>query len=269
MSVDINLLKQLRDQTQAPLKDCKEVLVEAEWDIEKAKELLKKKWALQAAKKADRDTNEWLVKIIKDNNKIIWIKVACETDFVAKNDLFLLLLDQIIDVLKNYNQSFNTLFEISEEFLTSKLLPLIQESIWRIWENLKLVDAFISDKNWYIYTHPWSKVASVVYYESNNWVDESVAKDIALQVAAMNPEYFCIEDVPQNVKDTLKETFLKEMEWSNKPIDILEKIIDWKFMKSYSENVLLEQLFIKDETKKIKEIIPSSMKLIWYKRLSV
>ena len=85
-TIDMNLLKKLRDTTFAPLKDCKEALVEANGDLEGAMEWLKKKGAASAAKKADRETNEGVVKVIKDGNRIVGIKIACETDFVANTE---------------------------------------------------------------------------------------------------------------------------------------------------------------------------------------
>lgn len=268
MNIDINILKQLRELTQAPLKDCKDVLIEAWGDLQKAQEILKKKWALKAAKKADRDTNEWIVKIIENNWKIIWLKLACETDFVAKNDLFVKLVEDVLDLLKSYWKDVLSLETIDSWYLNDTILPLIQDNIARIWENIRLLDVFISSKKWYIYAHPWNKVSSVVYYEGED-SNQDVAKEIALQITAMNPTYLSIESIPSEIKDSMKAECSKEMEWSNKPADIIEKIIEWKLMKSYNELVLLEQSYIRDDTKKIKNIIPSNMKIVDFKRFAI
>lgn len=269
MSVDINVLKQLREITQAPLKDCKDVLIEAWGDLAKAQEILKQKWVLKAAKKADRDTNEWIVKIIEANWKIIWVKLACETDFVAKNDLFVKLVEDVLSLLQTYWKDVDAISSIDEWFLNDTILPLVQENIAKIWENIRLLDLFISSKKWFIYAHPGNKVSSVVYYEWEDTSFQDVAKEVALQITAMSPSYLSIETVPSNIKDELKVEYMKEMEWSNKPADIVEKIIEWKLMKNYTEIVLMEQLYIRDDSKKIKHIIPSDMKIVDFKRLAI
>lgn len=269
MKVDINLLKQLREETFAPIKDCKDALVESDWDFDKAQEILKKKWALTAAKKSDRETKEWLVKAIKDDNRVYSIKLSCETDFVAKNQDFLDLMDKILDILKTHDWEFENISQINQDLFENTIDPLIKENIWKIGENIKLSDAFIKSWNWHIYTHPGSKVVAIVFYKSDNKDAQDVAKEIALQVAAMNPVYLNIESIDQENIDTMKQQFAQELKWSNKPNDIIEKIVIWKLQKSYSESVLLEQTYIRDEKKKIKEIIPDGFELLNFKRFSI
>ncbi len=265
--VDINLLKKLRAETNAPLKDCKEALIEAEGDIEKAKEILRQKGALKAAKKADRETNEWIVKVRQVWDKVYGVKLACETDFVARNKMFHELAEKILDILEKYiSDEIENKNQLSQELLEKEIQPLINEYIWKIWENIRLLDVFVKWWKAYVYRHPWDKVVAVVFYEGD---DENVAKEVALQVAAMNPQYVAKEDVPIEELEKMKETYKSQLVDSGKPADIIDRIVEGKINKDLSEIVLMEQPYIRDETKKIKEIIPSWFKIIKFIRFSI
>lgn len=266
MKVDMNLLKQLRDITFAPMKDCKDCLEEANWDLDLAQELLKKKWLTKAAKKSDRETKEWIVKVKTFNDMTVGIKLACETDFVAKNEMFIELADKVLETVATYAKQVDSLVEIDESFINDKVNPLIQDWIARISENIRLIDLFITNKKSYIYLHPGDKLSAIIFYE---WDSTDTAKEIALQVAAMNPEYLDRDSVPAETIQKIKDDFMEEMKSSWKPADILEKIVEWKINKSLSDFVLTEQLYIRDETKKIKDILPAGFKLIGFKRFSI
>lgn len=272
MKVDMNLLKQLRDTTQAPLKDCKEALVESDGDIDKAQSILREKWAAKAAKKSWRETNEGILKFKKIDDKVVWIKLLCETDFVAKNENFHELADLLVDELGKMELpewDVLNINDIGEDFVKSKLDPIIQDYIIKIWENVSVFDVFVWRGNCYIYTHPGNKVVSLVFYDCKSWGCEEVAKEVALQVAAMDPLYKDIQEIPEEEKEKMREDFKKEFEWSWKPQDIVEKIVEWKLMKSFSENVLTEQLYIRDDSKKMKEIFWDNFLLTSFKRFSI
>jgi elongation factor Ts len=130
---------------------------------------------------------------------------------------------------------------------------MVTEFIGKLGENTKLEDIIVSNKNAYVYNHPGNKVASIIYYTG----DEDTAKELALQVAAMNPEYLSFESVPQSYRDELLEKFKAEMLDSDKPANIIEQIIAGKLQKYLSDLVLLEQEYIRDNSKKIKDIMPS------------
>ncbi len=265
--VDTALLKQLRDITKAPFKDCKEVLDEANGDMDKAQELLKEKWAHTAMKKAGRETNEWIVKVKKFDNVTVWVKLWCETDFVAKSDEFHSLADDVVDLFKSNWNLIDDIDDVDSSFMDEKVNPLLEEYIWKIWENIKLLDVFVDNKNCFVYTHPWDKVVAVVYYD---WEDSSnVSKEIALQIAAMSPSYTSMDDIPSDEYQSLKDGYIEEMKDSWKPADIVDKIVEWKLSKYYQELVLLEQSYIRDDTKKIKDIIPENFKLLGYRRYSI
>ena len=122
MNIDINLVKQLRDATFAPLGDCKNALVEAEGDLEKAQEILRKKWIAKAWKKAGRETNEGLIKVAHNNWKTYVLKLLCETDFVAKNETFLGLFDKFLKIFNNF--SFGACFSMIYSALSILALSL-------------------------------------------------------------------------------------------------------------------------------------------------
>jgi elongation factor Ts len=265
--VDINLLKQLRAETNAPLKDCKEALIEAEGDIEKAKEILRQKGALKAAKKAGRETNEGIVKVRQEGDKVYGVKLACETDFVARNEMFHELAEKILDILQQKVEGpVSNISQLPQELVESEIQPLINEYIGKIGENIRLLDTFVEGGKVYVYRHPGDKVVAVVFYEGD---DENTAKEVALQVAAMNPQYVSKEDVPVEEIEKMKETYREQLKDSGKPADIIERIVEGKINKDLSEIVLLEQPYIRDETKKIKEILPEGFKVNKFIRFAI
>ncbi len=268
--VDIELLKKLRSITNAPLKDCKSALIEANWDLDLAQEVLKKTWAIKAAKKADRDTNEWIVRVKAENGVVVWVKLACETDFVAKNEQFIWFADKILDKLLSLNvDNISSIKDLSEKDL-EQLNEIVSETVSVVWENVKLLDVFkISWKQAYVYNHPGNKVIWLVLYKSNNPDMENISKELALQAVAMNPEYIKMEDIPQDIMDKQISEFKEEVIASWKPENIVDNIVKWKINKYFSQLVLLEQPWIRDEAKKVKTLIPSDYDLIDVIRYSI
>lgn len=265
MGVDMNLLKQLREATFAPLKDCKDALVEADGDFDKAQEILKEKWVLKAGKKADRETKEGTVKFIQKDGKIAWVKLLCETDFVAKNESFMELCDQILDKVMAADGEFYSRDE-APQALVEELDSIVKEAVGSLWENMHLWTIILTNNKWFVYNHPGNKVASIVFFDGD---DESIAKEIALQVAAMNPSYLDFESVPSDVLSSMETQFRKELEESGKPANMIDQILKWKLNKALAEDVLLEQEYIRDGSKKIKDIIPAWFKVNSYIRLAV
>jgi len=235
----MNLLKKLRDTSFAPLKDCKEALVEANGDLDGALEWLKKKGAASAAKKADRETHEGVVKVISEGGRVIGIKIGCETDFVAKNDLFIELCNNLMSQVKSYTKDFASLDQVDEE-TTATWNGLVHEFVGKIGENVRLADAFIRTENAFVYTHPGDKIAAVLYYKSTGSDAEMTAKNVALQIAAMNPEYLSMDDIPFEKVAQAKEVISADLIGSGKPADIIEKIVAGRLDKEFADLVLLE-----------------------------
>lgn len=265
MKIDMNLLKELRDATFAPFKDCKDALVEASGDLDKAQKILKEKWVLKAGTKADRETNEWIVKVLKVDNRIVWVRLLCETDFVAKNDWFNELSDTILNQLLKQDSLFLSKTDAPSNLVDS-LDILVKEAVGSIWENMQLWEIVSTEDNGFVYNHPGNKVASIVFFE---WEGDDIAKEVALQVAAMNPIYLDFDAVPSNIVDELKKQFEQELANSGKPANIVEQILKWRLDKALAEDVLLEQEYIRDPSKKIKNILPEWFNVLSYLRLAV
>jgi len=260
MKVDMQVLKQLRDATLASLKDCSEALIQANGDLDQAHEILKKSGAMKAAKKADRETNEGIVKFASKDGKHTGLKLLCETDFVAKNDMFQELVDAILNRLMAVDVAVPSLEQLDGS-IADELHGLVTEAIAKIGENLRLVDVYVGSENAYVYNHPGNKVVSVVYY---TWGTEEIAKEIALQVAAMNPSYLSMDEVPTAEKDAVIAGEREALLQSGKPADMVDKILTGKMQKAFSESVLLEQECIRDGAKKVREIIPEGMTVTKY-----
>jgi elongation factor Ts len=247
------------------MKDCKDALVEADGDLAKAEEILRQKGIMKAGSKADRVTNEGMVKIAQKDGWLAAIKLLCETDFVAKNEDFTTLVDSILAKLLASQKVAKTLEEVDQTVL-AEINDMTAAFTGKIGENIKLAEVLIDNAPAYIYNHPGNGVASIIYYEGGN---EEVAKEIALQVTAMNPTYLSFESVPADYRDSLMAEFRKEMEGSTKPQNIIDQILEGKLHKALAELVLFEQEYIRDAAKKIKEIIPADMVVKGYARMSV
>lgn len=268
MKIDMQVLKKLRDATLASLKDCREALIESNGDLDAAHEILKKNGAMKAAKKADRETNEGIVKFVSKDGKHAWIKLLCETDFVAKNETFQALVDTILDNLLQVNKEISSLSDLDES-IAAQLHDMVNEGIVKVGENLRLVDVYVNNTQAYVYNHPGNKVVSVIYYTGEGDAVEGAAKEVALQVAAMDPTYLSIDDVPAAEKDAVVAGERDALLASGKPADMVEKILAGKMQKALSEVVLLEQESIRDAAKKVKEVLPSWMEVTKYIRWSI
>lgn len=267
MEISVDLVKQLREISMASLKDCKDCLVEAWGDMEKAQELLKKKGIASAGKKWDREIKEWKVAYLVDQGNIAVLKLWCETDFVAKNELF----DQLMsDVLSSVVSSPIDSFSSLESSLSEKITMMIAETIGKLWENMKVVELFVKklpSEDVYVYTHAWSKLIAVVYY---NWsTDDALeaVKKTALQIAAMDPTYLSVESISQTERDQLQTEFESEVRSSGKPEAVVPNIVAGKLQKRYSEVVLMEQQYIGDETQKIKDILSGKATVVAFDRV--
>lgn len=268
MSVSIDLIKQLRDITLAPLGDCKEALVEANGDLSAAQEILRKKWAIKADKKSDRETNAWIVKFTATNDGLVGVKLLCETDFVAKNEAFGKLVDTLLADIAAYSGDIDP--ENVPESLMDTLANHLKDQAVTIGENMRIGYVVKKAGSVYAYNHMGNTIASAVFYEGvNSDAAQQAAKDAALQVAAMNPYYISMEAVPADRIATLRAEFETEMAASGKPADIIAKIVDGKISKALQDDVLLEQMSIKDQAKKVKELLPADMSLVSMVRVSV
>ena len=238
MPTDTKTLIELRKITYAGIKDCQAALEEANGDIEKAIEVLRKKGALKAAKKADRTTNDGVVAIAvsPDNKKAAMAQVNCETDFVAKGEIFNDYAQKLADKGVESDQA-----DLPAEFEKIK-----SELVIKLGENITFARGGIMAGE-YIerYLHPNKKVGVLVKFSEAP--EKSFAKDIAMQIAAANPGYIRPESVPGEELEKEKEIYREQLKNEGKPENIIEKIIIGKIQKYYQEVCLLNQPFVKDE----------------------
>jgi len=260
MAITAQDVNELRLKTGAGMMDCKKALTEADGNIEKAVEILRKKGAAVAAKRADKAANEGVVlTAISDDKQTGYIvEVNCETDFVAKSDDFVAFVNYILEKTKLLNPtSVDDLFA-KEPSLQTKL----DEIVGKIGEKVVISRIGIaSSQNGYVseYVHPGSKLGVIITFENvTATVGESVAtlsKDISMQVAAMKPISVYREEVDSDIVTKEIEIYKEIARKEGKPEQILEKIAVGKLNKFYQENCLFEQAFIKDNTKSVGDLL--------------
>jgi elongation factor Ts len=255
-AADVN---ELRKKTGAGMMDCKKALTEANGDFEKAIEILRKKGASVAAKRAEKSANEGMIvtKVSADHKKASIIEVNCETDFVAKSDDFVKLANSVAEA------AFNSVAQDSNKLLESntQLKNLLEDVMGKVGEKIEVsrVSTELAENGLIVdYIHMGSKLGVLVKFDNvtNNSSELiEIGKDIAMQVAAMNPICVYREEVPtatiEKEIDIYKELARKE----GKPENILDKIAQGKLNKFYQENCLAEQAFIKDNSKSIRDLI--------------
>ncbi|MBN1301808.1 MAG: elongation factor Ts [Melioribacteraceae bacterium] len=260
MSISASQVKELRDKTGAGMMDCKQALTEANGDFGKAVELLRKKGASVAAKRAERSANEGVVKtyISEDGKQAVIVEVNCETDFVAKSDDFIQFSDFVTDaVVKNKPSDIDELMGLSHN---GKLVSdELSATIGKIGEKIEVSRFSIdsTDNGTFVdYIHHGAKLGVLVKAENTNSNDVSaLLKDIAMQAAAMKPIYLTVDEVPKTEIEKEKEIYKEVARKEGKPEQILDKIADGRINKFFQEVCLLEQAFIKDNAKSVKDVI--------------
>jgi elongation factor Ts len=269
--ISAELVKQLREMTGAGMLECKKALEEAQGDIEKAKEILRIKGLAKAEKKAGRETKEGIVQTyVSEDRKVgVILELNCETDFVARNEQFvelsLHLAKHIASLKENANKSGGFEDIAQQPYYadnTQKVEDVVKSAIARIGENIKLSRWARFDTEGYVhaYVHGIGRVGVLMEYKADRISDEvlRLAQDIVLQIAAMKPEFVSVEAIPSEVLEREKRILAEQTRQEGKPEHLIDKIVEGKLRKFYQEKVLLEQPFIKDEKKSVKQYISES-----------
>ena len=228
--------------------DCKDDLSEANGDIDKAIEILRKKSIIKAEKKSSRATNEGAIVAGGGSNNYFLIEVNTETDFAANDQEFKKFLTELKEFCES--NKLNDLEDLQKKF-NDKTLEIIQ----KIGENIKIsyFEKIASENDSvYMYVHSDNKLASLVHLEKN---DDELGKDIAMQVSANAPLAIYPDEIDQQILDKEKEIALATIENEKKPDEIKEKIVMGKLKKFKDENSLTEQAFIKNPDSKIKDLL--------------
>lgn len=255
-------IKELRERTGAGIMDCKKALQETNGDIEAAIEYLREKGIAAAAKKAGRIAAEGKVSVLidEDRKKGVILEVNSETDFVAKTDNFNTLLDNLSRHLlqSNANSMEDVLAESWFMDDSKDVNTVIKEAIANIGENLNLrrFNRYETDGFLYDYIHMGGKIGVIVDIDGENTEENQLAaKDIAMHVAASAPEYIDRFQVPADVVEREKNIYKEQMLNEGKPEHVIEKIVEGKLDKFYSEICLLEQAFVKDTDKTVAQVL--------------
>ena len=248
------LVKELREITGAGMMDCKKALVECEGDKDKAIDYLREKGIAKAAKKAGRIASEGVVAAASDGKTACIVEINSETDFVAKNENFLALVKKIaehivackpadMDALNASQMDGKTVAEVMTEAVAS-----IGEKL-----SLRRFEVYSSeDGKLATYIHMGGKIGVIVELSGG---DEALGKDVAMQIAAAKPQCIDRASVDQEALAHEREVLKKQALEEGKPEKIVEKMVDGRINKYYKEVCLVEQEFVKDGDKTIKDIL--------------
>jgi len=257
VKITTELIKELRDKTGVSVMQCKRALEEASGDMEKALAILKKTSGDIALKKAGREAKDGRVMVKSNNSKTVMVALHCETDFVAKNEDFISLLNNLTD--KALNENTEKMKETSKD--------MIDQVIQKTGENIQLGDVYeINGDVIGNYVHN-NKTAVVVSLEGGNI---ELAKDVAMHIAAMKPEYIVDSEISEEVKKMVNEIFEKEVANIDKPEEIKKKMLEGKIATYFKEKTLLEQPFIKNSDETIRQLLEKNKaKIKEVKRYSI
>ena len=245
----------LRKQTGSGMMDCKKALIEANGDFDIAVDILRKKGQKVAAKRADRQATEGVViaKNNTSNTKAIIISLNCETDFVAKNEDFIKIANNILD--KAIDNDLSSSEELNNIVLDDSMTVAekVLEQTGVIGEKIEVSSQIVESAQVSSYVHAGNRLATIVGF--NNTTDSQVARDIAMQVAAMNPIAIDRDGVEQETIDRELEIAKDLARQEGKPEQMLEKIALGRLNKFFKENTLLNQSFIKDGKKSVAQYL--------------
>lgn len=269
--ITASLVKELREKTGVAMMECKNALKETEGDIDAAIKILRERGEAKAEKKASRDANEGIIvaALAESGKSGVLVEINCETDFVAKNENFQAFVGEVaatvlasevtdLEAAKALPKGDETL----EGFIKTKVLEMGENLQFRRFERLTLNgEGAVAS-----YIHLGGKVGVLIEVSAEKAETASsdafkdLVKDLTLHIAATSPAGLKREDIPAELVESEKDIFRKQMEGAGKPADILEKIIEGKLGKFYSERCLLEQGFVKEPDTSIKSLLEANSK---------
>ncbi len=251
MAITASLVKELRERTGSGMMECKKALVEAGGDIDVAIEELRKSSGMKAAKKAGRIAADGVVgvKVAEDGSYGVLVEVNSETDFVARDDNFLGFVGKVVD------QAFADKQADVAALMAGELESTREALVQKIGENIgvrrvQLVEAANGVVGSYVHSN--NKIGVLVALTGG---DAELARDIAMHVAAVNPQVAKPEDMPAEVIEKEKEIYTAQAQESGKPAEIIAKMIEGRVRKFLAENSLVEQAFVKDPDQTIAKLL--------------
>ncbi|MEK7588437.1 MAG: translation elongation factor Ts [Patescibacteria group bacterium] len=259
MSIQITteLVKELRNSTGISVMQCRKALEEAEGDMEKAIAILKKTSSDIALKKADRNAADGAVAIKNAGDKTVLVALHCETDFVSRNEDFLKLLNDLTE--KVLSEGVEKMKEGSKEMIDG-VIQKTGEKV-ELGEVFEVIGSVVGN-----YVHN-NKNAVIVSLEGGS---PELAKDIAMHIAAMKPEYITNADVDEEIKKTMTEIFEKEVSTIDKPEEIKKKMLEGKISTYFKEKTLMDQAFIKNGDQTISQLLDQNKaKIVAVKKYAI
>ena len=257
MSISAKDVMKLRQATGAGMMDCKKALAEADGDFDKAVEVLRKKGQKVSEKRADREAEEGvvLIRISDDHTKASAIELNCETDFVARNDDFQAKGEAFLNAAFEHEaKSVADIKKLEVDDLTIE--KHLETMVGKIGEKIEISKVIYINTSGHLikYIHPGNQLGVIVEFESE-LADEEIGKDVAMQVAAMNPIAVTRDGVDATLVEKELEIAKEQLINEGKPKEIAEKAAKGKLRRFYEERVLLEQKFVKDNGVSVKEYL--------------
>ena len=260
MAISAKDVKRLRDVTGVGMMDCKKALQEADGDFDAAIDLLRKKGQKVAAKRADREAKEGVIATAtsEDGKTGVVTEVNCETDFVARNEDFQAFADEIArTVLQERPADLDALKQLPYADSGRTIEEAITDLTGKIGEKIDVRRfALVTSESGRVvpYVHPGARLAVLVDVHGNGNAEDA-GRDVAMQVAALNPVATRREEVPEEVKAKELEIGREAARNENKPEHIIDRIAQGKLDRYYKDNVLVEQAFVKDASKSVSDML--------------
>ena len=262
-------VKNLREMTGVGMMDCKKALVASDGDMDKAIEFLREKGLAASAKKAGRIAAEGMAYAAVIDGVGVVVEVNAETDFVGKNEKFVDFVKGVAaTVVANKPADLDALMACKYADTDNTVTEQQQEMVLVIGENIKVRRfAFFTEGVSVPYIHAGGKIGVLVNLEVSEGIDATeIGKDVAMQIAALNPRFWDKTQVTQDVLDEEKKIMMVQMandpKMANKPEQVREKIVMGKMNKFYAENCLLQQEFVKDNSMTVEKYIASAAKAL-------
>ena len=271
MAVSMADIQKLRKMSGAGMMDCKKALEEAQGDFDKAMETIRKKGQAIAAKRSDRDAAEGCVLASQEGDFAAIVALKCETDFVAKNEDYIALTKEILTAAMTTKPANVEALLASPLADGRSIAEHVTDRSGITGEKMEVgFYEFVSGATTVAYIHPGNKLATIVAFNMD--VDATVARDIAMQVAAMNPVAVRAEEVCSKIVEQEMEIARDKARQAGKPENLIDRIAEGALQKYYKENTLLQQEFVKDAKKTIDQYLKAQNKeltVVSFKRVTL
>ncbi|MFA9558055.1 translation elongation factor Ts [Evansella sp. AB-rgal1] len=260
MAITAGMVKELREKTGAGMMDCKKALTETDGDMEKAIDFLREKGIASAAKKAGRVAAEGLSHVKSDRNKAVIVEINAETDFVAKNENFINMVDTVATHLLNNTpsdveaalaQPFDGDADTLENYINNQIAKIGEKISLRRFEIVERAE----NEAFGEYLHMGGRIGVLTVLTGTT--DEELAKDISMHVAAINPKYVSRDQVSQDEVEREREVLKQQALNEGKPENIVEKMVEGRLSKYFEDICLNDQPFVKDGDQKVGKFLSS------------